>query len=439
MQANLNRFRGPLTPPETPPPDTPKTSDVGMTDVDNIEAHTAQDAADSSDDNEIHSQSSIRLHTAPPTPKDDSLPVPLGEHSEPKTDADDLPADEATVSLVKEVETLQLSSKPDILSESGRRDDQRQTRKAEQELKAQLRRKEQEAEDEARRKEEEEELKAQRKKDYEELVQHEGILRVPQTQVVQPLSPENDAVVSEALKKGMQTQVALTVTGNPITRRDIGKVLPQPGTSDDQSGWLNDEVIQAYLDLVVAHGAKNKRSKIPKYHAFNAFFYSNLRTKGYDGVRRWAKKAKFGGKDLLDLEYVFVPVNQSGFHWTMAIISPNRKTIQYYDSLHGPSADVYAKLFTWLSGELGSAFKKEEWEILEQEGYKGRGRGPTQLNGSDCGVFAVSTAKMVMLGVDPMAVSGHDMPLQRRRVVAEILNGGFTGPYSPVLDFPEFE
>ena len=439
VQAGLNRFSGPLTPPETPPPYTRQDADLGMSSPQKFNAHGEQDAEPTSDTDSLSDDEAVRFPT-PALRGDDSSPTRNNERDgRSHEDITDLQSEEPTISLVKEVETLQLSSKPDSLAESGRRQSLRQTRKAQQDREAQALQAQQEAEAEARRVQEEEESKAQRKKDYEERVQREGILRIPQTPVVQSLSADHDAMVNEALKKGMQTQVALTVTGNPITRRDIGKVLPQPGTSDDASGWLNDEVIQAYLEMVVAHGGQNKRSKIPRYHAFNTFFYNNLRTKGYEGVRRWAKKAKFGGKDLLGVEYIFVPVNKSGNHWTMAIISPSRRTIQYYDSLHGSSSEVLAKLHSWLEGELGSAYNGEEWTVLEQEGYKARGRGPTQLNGSDCGVFAITTAKLVMLGVDPMAVSGRDMQLQRRRVVAEVLSGGFTGPFSPVLDFTELD
>ena len=434
VQASLNRFSGPLTPPETPPPYTRQNGDLGMSTPPENNAHSEQEAESTPDTDSLSDDEAARFLTQ--VRGDDSPPTRNSERDGGShEDSTVRQPEEPTISLVKEIETLQLSSKPDSLAESGRRQSLRQTRKAQQDREAQALQAQQEAEAEARRLQEEEESRAQRKKDYEEKVQREGILRIPQTPVVQSLSADHEAMVNEALRKGMQTQVALTVTGNPITRRDIGKVLPQPGTSDDASGWLNDEVIQAYLEIVVAHGGQNKRSKVPRYHAFNTFFYNNLRTKGYEGVRRWAKKAKFGGKDLLGVEYIFVPVNKSGNHWTMAIISPSRRTVQYYDSLHGSSSEVIAKLHSWLEGELGSAYNGEEWTVLEQDGYQGRGRGPTQLNGSDCGVFAITTAKMVMLGIDPMAVSGRDMQLQRRRVVAEVLSGGFTGPFSPVLDF----
>ena len=314
-----------------------------------------------------------------------------------------------------------------------RLDTSERRRSVRQQLKA-----EEEAELKARLAERNAELQAQLKRDVEEAARKAGIRRMTKEKMIQPLSAEADEMVTEALKKGEHTQVAMTSTGNPITRRDIGKILPQRATTDDQSGWLNDEVISAYLQMAVDHGHSvlgRKRNEPPKYHAFNAFFWKNLAGKGYEGVKRWAKKAKIGGKDLENVEYVFMPINIHESHWTLAVVSPMRKTIEYFDSLHGASAHIYNSIKVWLKGELGSSFKEEEWEIREQQDYAGRGGGPSQNNAKDCGVFTATTAKMITLGVDPMAVVADDMPTQRRRMVAEILNGGFSGAFAPEFEF----
>ena len=313
------------------------------------------------------------------------------------------------------------------LETSGRRSSERKKRKSEIE-----------AQEQARLATEAAEVKAQLKKEANEQAFRDGVRRKPKAKLILPLTPEADHLVAEALKRGSNAQVALTSTGNPITRRDIGKVLPQRGTGDDMSGWLNDEIITAYLQMVTdcAHErAGHKRNEIPKFHSFNPFFYTNLKKKGYEGVKRWANKAKIGGKNLEKVEWIFIPVNEAGNHWTVAIISPRRKTIEYFDSMHHGSASVVKNMKVWLKGELGSAYKEAEWTVREQPGFEGVGGGPTQDNARDCGVFAVTTAKMVALNVDPMTVSAADMPLQRRRMVAEMLNGGFSGAFEPIVDF----
>ena len=119
----------------------------------------------------------------------------------------------------------------------------------------------------------------------------------------------------------------------------------------------------------------------------------------------------------------------------MVVVSPVRKTIEVFDSMHGDSRDKVATTKLWLKGELGRSYVESEWTVVEDPVYRGRGKGPTQNNINDCGVFAVTTAKMIVLGVDPMAVSAGDMPLQRRRLVAELLNGGFSGEFEPRVVF----
>ena len=376
--------------------------------------------------NDVFVESSER--TSPTTPKKEGDRHALVESSEgilpsqkptqqPRTPSPDLP---------KALSDIELIDNNTATSE--RRHSKRQQLKTERD-----------AEQNASLAEQSAAYQAQIKKVADEAARKAGERRMPKEMMVPPLSVEADEKVTEALKKRDENaQVGQTSSGTAITRRDIGRVLPQSGTSDSSSGWLNDEIISAYLQMVVDYGHEargRKRAETPKLHAFNGFFYTNLETKGYDSVKRWAKRAKIGGKDLNSVEYVFIPVNSGNSHWTLAVVSPMHRTIEFFDSLHGPSANVSNNIKTWLKGELGSAYKEEEWKIREQDGFESKGGGPTQDNGKDCGVFAVTTAKMIMLGVDPMAVSAGDMPTQRRRMVAEIMHGSFSGPFAPNVEF----
>lgn len=258
-----------------------------------------------------------------------------------------------------------------------------------------------------------------------------GIRRMPRRAVIEPLTASWEDQVARAMQTGsLQREVARTSTGEIIKRRDFGYVLPQDGI-DDPAGWLNDTMITAYLQAVVDYGQTMRgvrRGTLPKIHAFSTFFYTNLTTKGYESVRRWATRAKFGGKDLLDMEKIFIPINKGGNHWVLAHINPQTKTIEYFDSFHGSARSVFDNIKVWLKAELRDAFVDSEW-TLSQNG------GPTQSNGSDCGVFCATTAKMIVLGVDPKAFSADDIPTQRRRMLAEIMNGGFSGDFVPSVEF----
>lgn len=223
-----------------------------------------------------------------------------------------------------------------------------------------------------------------------------------------PLSKEWETKVEDALKNGHGT----------YTTHDLIKVVPAAG-SKPTSQWLNDETINGYLKLITNLGNKSQKSGVtPKYHAFTSFFMTNLLQKGYDGVARWAKRAKIGGKLLKDVHEIFMPVNRNS-HWTMLVVSPKNKTARYYDSLGYPGCGSHyvAAAKQWLKSELGAEFIEAEWTWEEFSDS------PRQNNGSDCGVFAVTSAKQIMLGRSVMDYGPDQIPTQRRRLVAELIAG----------------
>jgi hypothetical protein len=221
-----------------------------------------------------------------------------------------------------------------------------------------------------------------------------------------PLSKEWEAKVEHALRHGHGS----------YTTHDLIKVVPPMG-SKTTSQWLNDETINGYLKLVTDLGNKGQNAgATPKYHAFTSFFMTTLFEKGYEGIKRWSKRAKIEGKKLYDVQDVFIPVNRN-FHWTVLVVSPRSRAIRYYDSLGGNGREYVAAALQWLRGELGIAFAEGEW-LIENSAAS-----PMQNNSSDCGVFAITTAKQLMLGRSPMAYGAHEIPMQRRRIVAELVAG----------------
>ncbi|KAL8657865.1 MAG: hypothetical protein Q9226_001498 [Calogaya cf. arnoldii] len=259
-----------------------------------------------------------------------------------------------------------------------------------------------------------------------------GIRRVPVSPVIDPLNADWEERLADAMRTGISSSkgLATTSTGEVLRRRDFGHVLPQHGV-DSAMGWLNDTIISAYLTAVVDYAQKSRevrRGDLPKVHAMSTFFYENLTTRGYESVQRWATRAKFGGKNLLKMETIFVPINKGGNHWVLVHVNPQSRTIEYFDSFHHPPGSVFNSIKIWLRHELKEAFVDSEWTLLQKGG-------PRQRNASDCGVFATTTAKMIVLGVDPMAFSASDMPTQRRRMLAELMNGGLHGDFAPNVIF----
>lgn len=292
-----------------------------------------------------------------------------------------------------------------------------------------------------RREKEEAAAAARKKQEAIEARKQSGGRRVPIGPVIEPLSSEWDRKVDQALARPFNNlPVAKSVSGVDIPRHSLGKLLPQPNTSDDQAGWLSDDIIAAYLEIIVAYGLTasgvtrhdiSSGIKVPTMHAFNSFFYKNLSEKGPSNITRWTRRAKINGKNLLEVERVFIPCNLGDSHWTLMVVSPKYHLIEYFDSFHGLGTRQVNHVKEWLKEELGKdLYNEEEWRVVTRAG-------PRQNNNSDCGVFVSTTAKMVMLGIEPTAYSYQDIPTQRRRIVAELLNCGFEGELAPNVVFED--
>lgn len=248
----------------------------------------------------------------------------------------------------------------------------------------------------------------------------------PKGPAVRRLPANWETRLAEVTSLPNNRQVATTLSGDPLTKRDVA-------TCYTPMAWLNDEIINSYLALLVdylrrAHGNAGRHDK-PKFHAFNSFFFSNLRDKGYASVRRWAQRAKIGGGSLLDVDTVFIPVHDSA-HWTLMVVRPTSRSIEHFDSLGSPSARHVAKVKEWLRGELSAHYVDEEWSVAPSVS-------PQQDNGSDCGAFLLSTAKAVAIGIEPQSYGAKDIPLLRRKIVAELMAGGLGGDFEPAGEMGE--
>uniref|UniRef100_A0A3B3Z6P8 Ubiquitin-like protease family profile domain-containing protein n=1 Tax=Periophthalmus magnuspinnatus TaxID=409849 RepID=A0A3B3Z6P8_9GOBI len=96
-----------------------------------------------------------------------------------------------------------------------------------------------------------------------------------------------------------------------LTMDDLGTLYGQ--------NWLNDQIMNMYGDLVM--------DSVPeKVHFFNSFFYDKLRTKGYEGVKRWTKNVDIFGKELL-----LIPIHLE-VHWSLVSVDITRRAITYFDS-----------------------------------------------------------------------------------------------------------
>ncbi|GMH20049.1 hypothetical protein Nepgr_021890 [Nepenthes gracilis] len=183
--------------------------------------------------------------------------------------------------------------------------------------------------------------------------------------------------------------------------------------------WLNDEVINLYLELL-----KERERREPKIflkcHFFNTFFYKKLTggRSGYDykSVRRWTTQKKLG-YGLIECDKIFVPIHHE-VHWCLAVINKKDEKFQYLDSLKGRDTRVLKVLANYYIDEVKDKNAQDidvsSWEHEYVEDL------PVQENGSDCGMFMIKYADFYSRGLG-LQFSQENMPYFRLRTAKEIL------------------
>lgn len=183
--------------------------------------------------------------------------------------------------------------------------------------------------------------------------------------------------------------------------------------------WLNDEVINLYLELLKER-EKKEPEKFLKCHFFNTFFYKKLACgkNGYDykSVKRWTTRRKLG-YELIECDKIFVPVHKD-VHWCLAIINMKENTFQYLDSLGGMDGNVPRILARYIAEEVKDKSNKvintSLWheELVDDI--------PLQQNGWDCGMFMLKYIDFRSRGLS-LSFSQEHMEYFRKRTAKEIL------------------
>ncbi|KAK8086217.1 Ubiquitin-like-specific protease ESD4 [Apiospora phragmitis] len=119
-----------------------------------------------------------------------------------------------------------------------------------------------------------------------------------------------------------------------------------------------------------------------------------------------------------------MPINESS-HWTFILIRPKRREVAYIDSFGGKGPQKVLKTLEFIEVFLGPArWDPEEWKVLNDLHV------PDQHNSWDCGMFVITNSIYIALGLDPNTYSEAELPLQRRRIAAVLLNGGFKDDFN---------
>ncbi|KAL4646183.1 sentrin-specific protease 1-like isoform X2 [Arapaima gigas] len=210
--------------------------------------------------------------------------------------------------------------------------------------------------------------------------------------------------VNNALRRGNPDDVLSKGFRLTITRKDLQTL--------SDLNWLNDEVINFYMNLLVE---RSQRPDLPSVYTFNTFFFPKLRSAGFSAVRRWTKNVDIFSSDIL-----LVPVHR-GVHWCLSVVDFRKKSITYFDSMGGTNDEACRILLKYLEQESSDKKGKEldvsHWVLQSKK----RSEIPQQMNGSDCGMFTCKYAEYITKD-RPITFTQRHMPYFRRRMVWEILN-----------------
>ncbi|KAM7403310.1 hypothetical protein PAMA_003980 [Pampus argenteus] len=226
------------------------------------------------------------------------------------------------------------------------------------------------------------------------------------------LTKEMAVEVSGALAQNDPNLVLSAAFKLRITQRDLATL--------QEGGWLNDEVMNFYLSLVMERCTD--RAAGLRVYSFSTFFFPKLRgggsgvqAGGHAAVKRWTKAV-----DLFLYDLILVPLHL-GVHWAMAVIDFKSKTVKSYDSMGQRHDDICSLLLLYLKEEhkakKGRELDSAKWTIGSMRATEI----PQQRNGSDCGVFACKYADYIAKG-RPFTFKQCHMPLFRKLMIWEILN-----------------
>lgn len=248
--------------------------------------------------------------------------------------------------------------------------------------------------------------------------------RLPNKPLIGPLDQKWEQQVDNSYLPNNTAKIVTTsIGGTELAVKDFKTLL-------NRHSWLNDEIINSYIEWVVDAANKElppnapvgKEKPVPKFIAHNSFFYENLTKKGPTSTDRLMKRKGAGGNALLQVDTIFVPICR-GSHWTIGTVRPFAKTIEYFDSFGGQGAPFIASMRTWLKHQLGDAYIASEWK-------EPRTGCASQSNGWDCGVFVCTNAFCVAFGLETSCYRERDMESQRRRIAALLINRGFRGEFA---------
>lgn len=218
-----------------------------------------------------------------------------------------------------------------------------------------------------------------------------------------PVTDKMKHAVHHALTRHQPTHPVAELGRHQCTPEDLRKL--------NGLNWLNDEVINYYLQLIQQRALDD--TNLPSVYSFNTFLFPRLQDQGHAGVKRWTRKVNIFNFDIL-----LVPIHL-GVHWCMVIVDMRKKVVRYLDSMGGSNPQCRRVILEYLKKEHIAKFDQSlpsDWTTESCSAFI-----PQQLNSSDCGVFALKFADYLSRDLS-IGFEQSQMPTFRKLMQYEILH-----------------
>ncbi|RWR98819.1 sentrin-specific protease 2-like protein, partial [Dinothrombium tinctorium] len=189
---------------------------------------------------------------------------------------------------------------------------------------------------------------------------------------------------------------SISITGHDLKTLQFDK---------ENIGWLNDNIIDFYMQLIVKQTTNNK------IFAFPSIFHRTLTERYQDAI-----KFKRRQQDLHQFNLYLIPLILNN-HWTLLFFNPDSTTIGFFNSLqsHGPDP---APILERSKRYFKDLFEKRgrNWTEPTVDSRTV----PQQNNGSDCGVYVCYFSRCLASN-HPIDIQPEHIGLFRKQIAYEII------------------
>ena len=231
-----------------------------------------------------------------------------------------------------------------------------------------------------------------------EIVEKES---APQHILCNDESPELTS--SKILEMEKQISAKLALLPAPDQRKSLETL--------DGCQWIDDQVINMYLELITERSVKNQ-ADLPKVYAINTSVFPRFRDLGYQRVKNCIPNQI----DIFSYDLVFIPIHTPK-HWSLVVADFKRQGIFYYNSMKKGGMDILFWIIYFLKFEhLAKKNKEFQFSDFKVESMTDI---PKQENGFDCGMYLMKYADFLSRNV-PLTFTQEKMEYYRKCTKVEL-------------------